>query len=69
MRSRAFFKFELVFLGNHGVINAMGVAWGLQHSCHCVARVPELVFSVPNATIASVYESHISRTVASTSKG
>ena len=53
MRSRPFFKFELVFLGNRGVINATCVVWGPQRPCHYVVCVPGPVFSVPNATIAS----------------
>ena len=67
MRSRPF-EFELVFLGNRGVINATGVVWGLQRLCHYVVHAPGPVFSVTNATVASVYESRILRMVASISK-
>ena len=67
MRSRPF-KFELVFLGNRGVINAMGVVWGLQCLCHYVAHALVPIFLVPNATVVSVYESCVSRVIASTSE-
>ena len=60
---------NLYFLGNHGVINVASVVWGPQRLCHCVALVPRLIFSFLNATIASIYESCISRATASTSKG
>ena len=69
MRSRPFFKFGLVFLGNHGMINAMGVIWGPQHPCHYVACALKPVFSVLDATITSVYKSRVSRATASTFKG
>ena len=68
MRSRLF-KFKLVFLGNHGVINATGVVWGLQRLCHYVAHALGPVFLVPSATIVSFYESHVSRAAALTSEG
>ena len=50
-KSRPFFKFELVFLGNHGVINDMGV-FCPQCLCHYVMRASEPVFSILNATVA-----------------
>ena len=68
MRSRPF-EFELVFLGNRGVINATGVVWGLQRLCHYVAHAPGPVFLVLDTNIALVYESRISRAAASTSEG
>ena len=60
---------NLYFLGNRGVINVAGVVWGPQHLCHYAAHTLGPVFSVLNATIASVYESCISKAAASTSKG
>ena len=68
MRSRLF-KFELVFLGNRGMINTTGIVWGPQRLYHYVAHVPGPVFLVPNAIVTSVYESHISRAATSTSGG
>ena len=68
MRSQPF-KFELVFLGNRGVINAIGVIWGLQHLYHYVTHAPRPVLSVPNATVISVYESRVLRVAASTFEG
>ena len=57
---------DMVLLGNHGVINAMGIVWGPQRPYHYVSRVPGLVFSVPDATVASIYKSRIPRIAAST---
>ena len=68
MRSRPF-EFELVSLGNHGVINAIGIIWGLQRLCHYVTHEPGPVFSIPDATVASVYESPILRVANSTFEG
>ena len=56
-------------MGNHGVINAIGVIWDPQCLCHYVACVPGPVFLVSNATVSSVYESHVSREAASTFEG
>ena len=60
---------NLYFLGNRGVINVAGVVWGPQCLSHYVAHVPGLIFSVLNATVASVYESCISKVANSTSEG
>ena len=67
--SRPFFEFELVFLGNRGVINAICVVWGPQCCYHYVMRVLGLVFSVLDAIVALVYKSRVLRVVASTSEG
>ena len=63
------FEFELVFLGDRGVINATSFIWGLQRLCHYVMHAPGPVFLVPNATIISVYELRVSRVTASISEG
>ena len=67
-RSRLF-KFELLCLGDRGVINATDIVSGLQRLCHYVMRAPGLVFSVLNAIVVSVYELHVSRVIASTFEG
>ena len=50
------------------MINATDVVWGPQCPCHYVARALGLVSSVPDTTVALVYESHISRAAASISE-
>ena len=54
MRLRPF-EFELVSLGNYGVINTTSVVWGLQYLYHYVVHASGLVFSISNATVVSVY--------------
>ena len=69
MRSRTFFEFGLVFLGNRGVINATCIVWVPKCPCHYVAHALGPVFSVPNASVTSVYESRVLRAAASTFEG
>ena len=63
-RSRPSLNLNLYFLGNRGMINAMGIVWGPQCFSNYVARVARLVFLVLNATVALVHESLISRVAA-----
>ena len=68
-RSRHSLNLNLCFLGTHGVINAVGTIWSSQHLYHYVARVPEPVFFVLTTTVVLIYESCVSRAIASTSEG